>query len=149
MPGWMKVYISLFRNMYSIFPWKGVEPQSRKTQFFTAVWQTKRPCAKKMTKITKPTIYIFLRKRLPVRAQWQNAHQLFGKENCKSFFQLFATFCNSFLSYPGISQCPFLGIFVQKLFFIQKAVNLSSKSLLALAKQVSTCFEVFPHTQLL
>ena len=32
---------------------------------------------------------------------------------------------------------------VQKLFFIQKAFNLSSKSLLALTKQVSTCFEDF------
>ena len=41
------------------------------------------------------------------------------------------------------AQCPFLEIFVQKLFFIQKAVNLSSKSLLALTKQVSTCFEDF------
>ena len=40
-----------------------------------------------------------------------------------------------------IPQCPFLGIFVQKIFFIQKAVNLSSKSLLALTKQVSICFE--------
>ena len=39
--------------------------------------------------------------------------------------------------------CPFLGNFVQKLFFIQKAVDLSSKSLLALTKQVSTCFEDF------
>ena len=42
-----------------------------------------------------------------------------------------------------MAQCPFFGIFVQKLFFIQKAVNLSSKSLLALTKQVSTCFEDF------
>ena len=42
-----------------------------------------------------------------------------------------------------LAQCPFLWIFVQKLFFIQKAVNLSSKSLLALTKQVSTCFEDF------
>ena len=41
------------------------------------------------------------------------------------------------------TQCPFLDIFVQNLFFIQKAVNLSSKSLLALTKQVSTCFEDF------
>ena len=40
-------------------------------------------------------------------------------------------------------QCPFLVIFVQKLFFIQKTVNLSSKSLLDLTKQVSTCFEYF------
>ena len=37
----------------------------------------------------------------------------------------------------------FLGIFVQFFFFIQKAVILSSKSLLALTKQVSTCFEDF------
>ena len=43
----------------------------------------------------------------------------------------------------SFSQCPFLGIFVQKIFFIQKAVNLSSKSLSALTKQVSTCFEDF------
>ena len=48
---------------------------------------------------------------------------------------------DNFLSY--LAQCPFLWIFVQKLFFIQKAVNLSSKSLLALTKQVSTCFEDF------
>ena len=44
---------------------------------------------------------------------------------------------------PTDSQCPFLGIFVQNYIFIQKAVNLSSKSLLALTKQVSTCFEDF------
>ena len=48
-----------------------------------------------------------------------------------------------FLNSTTYTQCPFLGIFVQKLFFIQKAVNLSSKSLLALTKQVSTCFEDF------
>ena len=42
-----------------------------------------------------------------------------------------------------LTQCLFFGIFVQKLFFIQKAVNLSSKSLLALTKEVSTCFEDF------
>ena len=53
------------------------------------------------------------------------------------FPNIFAIF-----SFPP-SQCPFLKIFVQKLFFIQKAVNLSSKSLLALTKQVSTCFEDF------
>ena len=45
--------------------------------------------------------------------------------------------------FMGGSQCPYLGTFVQKLFFIQKAVNLSSKSLLALTIQVSTCFEDF------
>ena len=44
---------------------------------------------------------------------------------------------------PPPPQCPFLGIFVQKFFFIQKAVNLASKSLLALTQQVSTCFEDF------
>ena len=47
------------------------------------------------------------------------------------------------LFFLGSTQCLFLGIFVQKLFFIQKAVDLSSKSLLALTKQVSTCFEDF------
>ena len=46
-------------------------------------------------------------------------------------------------NFPSSTQCPFLEIFVQNLFFIQKAVNLSSKSLLALTKQVSTCFEDF------
>ena len=44
---------------------------------------------------------------------------------------------------PAMPQCPFFGIFVQKLFFIQKAVNLSSKTLLALTKKVSTYFEDF------
>ena len=36
-----------------------------------------------------------------------------------------------------------LGDFCPIFFFIQKAVNLASKSLLALTKQVSTCFEDF------
>ena len=49
------------------------------------------------------------------------------------------------IPYPLYTQCPFLGIFVQKLFFIQKAVNLSSKSSLALTKEVSTCFEDFKN----
>ena len=37
----------------------------------------------------------------------------------------------------------FLGFLSKIFFFIQKAFNLASKSLLALTKQVSTCFEDF------
>ena len=64
--------------------------------FFTVVWQNQEALRKKNDEYNK-TNHIFFRKRLPVRTQWQNTHQLFGKENCKSFFQLFATFSNSFL----------------------------------------------------
>ena len=52
-------------------------------------------------------------------------------------------FHSNILQLSSITQCPFLGIFVQNFFFIQKAINLSSKSLLDLTKQVSTCFEDF------
>ena len=66
------------------------------TQFFYGSLTKPRGPAQKNDEYNK-TNHIFFKKRLPVRAQWQNTHQLFGKENCKSFFQLFATFSNSFL----------------------------------------------------
>ena len=46
-----------------------------------------------------------------------------------SFFRVLILFC-------FVTQCPFLGIFVQKLFFIEKPVDLSSKSSSALTKHM-------------
>ena len=69
-------------------------------------------------------------------------HHIYNK--CFEILQrAFQVQLKKFILVSQLAQCSFLGIFVQKLVFIQKAVNLSSKSLLALTKQVSTCFEDF------
>ena len=94
MPGWMKVYISLLLYLSHekelIF-----EPQSRKLPFLYSILTTRGP-AQKNDEYNK-TNHIFFRKRLPVRTQWQKAHQLFGKENCKSFSNFLQHFAILFI----------------------------------------------------